>query len=250
MPDILAQALAHPGLAWLAAAAGIAGIVRGFSGFGTAMVYMPVAGQILDPFSALVTLTLMDVIGPLPNVPRALRDGHRRDILRLCAGLVIALPAGLWLLGLIEPMHFRYTVSVITLGLLVLLIAGVRYRGILRHWMIYGTGMLGGFLGGLTGLAGPPVIMLYMASAHPPRVIRANLMLYLLGVDMLMVGVLWFMGRLEPSAVVIGLLLALPYLAGNVLGGVLFRPRYEPFYRRVAYAVIAASALSGMPFFD
>lgn len=250
MPDLLAQALAQPGLAWLAVAAGIGGIVRGFSGFGTAMVYMPVAGQILDPFSALVTLTFMDVIGPLPNVPRAMRDGHRRDILRLCAGLVIALPAGLWFLSLIEPVHFRFAVSLITLALLVLLIAGVRYRGVLYHWMIYGTGMLGGFLGGLTGLSGPPVIMLYMASAHPPRVIRANLMLYLLGVDALMVAVLWAMGRLEPAAVIIGLLLALPYLAGNVLGGILFRPRYEPFYRRVAYVIIAASALSGLPVFD
>ena len=54
MPDLLAQALAQPGLGWLFAAALVAGVVRGFSGFGTAMAFMPVAGAILSPFAALI----------------------------------------------------------------------------------------------------------------------------------------------------------------------------------------------------
>ncbi|MCI2398875.1 sulfite exporter TauE/SafE family protein [Aliiroseovarius subalbicans] len=250
MPDLIAAALGQEYLLWLVAATTVAGVVRGFTGFGTAMIYMPVAGQILDPFAALVTLTAMDVIGPLPNVPRAVRDGHRRDILRLCGGLLIAMPIGIWTLASIAPEVFRYSVSLLSLTLLVLLITGYRYRGTLKHWMIYATGMLGGFLAGATGLAGPPVIMLYMASRHQVRVIRANLLLYLLGVDLLMMLLLWVMGRLEPTALVLGFLLALPYLAGNVLGGWLFRPELEKTYRAAAYLLIAASALSGLPLFD
>ena len=62
------------------------GLVRGFAGFGTAMVYLPVAGQILPPFEALTTLMVMDLIGPLPNLPRAFRISDRPDILRLSLG--------------------------------------------------------------------------------------------------------------------------------------------------------------------
>ena len=68
MPEALAAALATPGLPWLAAAVFVAGMVRGFAGFGTAMVYLPVAGQILSPFEALTTLVVMDMIGPLPHI--------------------------------------------------------------------------------------------------------------------------------------------------------------------------------------
>jgi len=250
MPEILAQALAHPGLAWLIGAAGVAGIVRGFTGFGTAMVYMPVAGQFLDPFAALITLTMMDVIGPLPNVPRAFRDAHRADIVRLCAGLVIALPLGIAVLSVVAPEVFRYGVSVISIILLALLITGVRYRGVLHRWLIYLTGFLGGFLAGSSGLAGPPVIMLYMASSHAARVVRANLMIYLLGVDVLMLVVLTALGKMQPGAVVLGLLLAVPYLVGNVLGGALFNPQNERSYRAIAYVIIALSAVSGLPLFD
>ncbi|WP_300517053.1 sulfite exporter TauE/SafE family protein [Aliiroseovarius sp.] len=250
MPEILAAVPDQPGLGWLATVALIAGVVRGFTGFGTAMIYMPVAGQFLSPFGALITLTAMDVIGPLPTLPRAFRDGHRRDALRLCAGLVVAMPIGVWVLTLVAPEVFRYSVSLLSLGLLVLLISGWRYLGELKRGMVYGVGMLGGFLGGATGLAGPPVIMTYMASPHPAKVIRANLFLYLFGVDILMIGVLTVMGRMELSSLLLGIALAVPYLAGNLLGAWLFRPGYERAYRAVAYGLIAISALSGLPLFD
>lgn len=250
MPEILSAALSQTGLVWLVVAAGTAGVVRGFAGFGSAMVYMPVASQFLDPFSALVTLTFMDVFGPLPNVRGALRDGHRRDVLRLVLGLAVALPLGLALLAHLSPETFRYGVSGTSFVLLVLLVLGWRYRGQLKRWMIYGTGALGGLLQGLTGLSGAPVVMLYMASALPARTIRANLLLNLLLADILMMGVLFALERLAPEAVVVGLMLSVPYLAGNVLGGWLFREETESVYRRVAYAIIAISALSGLPLFD
>jgi len=248
--DIFAGVIASEGFWLLVAAAFVAGLVRGFSGFGTAMVYLPVAGQILTPFQALTTLLIMDLVGPLPNIPRAIRTGHPRDILRLSAGTLIALPLGVLVLGLIAPEVFRYSVSLVSLLLLVLLIGGFRYQGTLKPPMIYGTGAVGGFLAGSVGLPGPPVIMLYMASPHRSEVIRANIMVYLLLCDLMMIAVLHLNGYLVWSAVALGAILALPYLAANVLGGWLFRPGYERLYRAIAYFIIAASALNGMPLFD
>lgn len=248
MPDVLVQALAQPGLYWILTAALAAGLVRGFSGFGTAMVYLPIAGTFLSPFAALTTMLVMDFFGPLPNVPRALRDRHPGDMSRLIMGLVIALPLGVLVLTYVPTEVFRYAVSLIALTLLVLLISGFRYRGALTPRLITGTGMLGGFLGGSTGLPGPPVIMLYMASTHPAHVVRATLMLYLLAVDVMMVGLFWLYDRLEPGFLMLGFCVMVPYLIGNVLGGWLFRPGYEKTYRGIAYLVIAISAVMGLPF--
>ncbi len=239
---------ATAGLGWLVGAVFLAGMVRGFSGFGTAMVYLPVAGHFLGPFEALTTLVAMDMIGPLINMPRALRDGHRRDLLRLAMGLVVGMPLGVWVLTQVSPDVFRYGVSISALVLLVLLIGGVRLRGPLRGGLITTTGALGGLLGGATGLVGPPVIMLYMAASHPVSVIRANITVYLYLADIMMIGVMALFGELVPGAVMLGLALAMPYLAGNALGGRLFRPEAARLYRLVAYAIIAVSALSGLPF--
>ncbi len=248
--DALAPDLAGGELALLALAVFVAGMVRGFSGFGTAMVYLPVAGQVLPPFEALTTLIVMDLIGPLPNIPAALRQGATGDLAWLLAGTLAGLPLGVWGLSLVPPEVFRYGVSLVSLVLLVLLVAGVRYRGATGPGLLAGTGLISGGLAGAVGLPGPPVILFYMASPYPARVIRATIMLFLIASDVLMLGVLGAKGFLVAQAVVLGLVLAVPYMLGNLAGAGIFRPGAEAAYRRLALLIIAVSALSGLPLFD
>ena len=237
-------------LGWIVLGAVLAGLVRGFAGFGTAMVFLPVAGSVVSPIWALTIMVVMDVIGPLPNVPRALRDGHPGDVVRLSAGMLLALPIGILLLSAMAPDAYRYAVSIIALILLVALIMGLRYRGTLGKKLIFGTGAIGGFLMGSIGLAGPPVIMLYMASTHPAKVIRANLTLFLLSADAMLLVFFALTGFLSLTPVVMGLIVAVPYLLANVAGAAIFKPEYEKAYRIAAYTIIAGSAIAGLPIWD
>lgn len=250
MLEAFAQALATEGLWFLAFGALVAGLVRGFAGFGNAMIYLPVAGQVLGPFEALTSLVVMELTAPLIHVPRALRDGHPGDVLRLSAGALVAVPLGVFVLSLIEPEVFRWGVSLVALTALVFLITGFRYRGELTKPLIYATGAMGGFLGGSVGIPGPPIIVLYMASTLPPSAIRANNTLYLIAADLILLAVFTIGGVLVVSALAIGAVMIVPYLLGNWVGGKLFRPGGEALYRRIAYAIIAASALTGLPIWD
>jgi len=101
------------------------------------MIFLPVASSVVSPIWALTIMVVMDVIGPLPNVPRALRDGHPGDVLRLALGMLVALPAGVLLLSMMAPDAYRYAVSIISLVLLAALIMGLRYRGDLSKAVPY-----------------------------------------------------------------------------------------------------------------
>lgn len=245
----LETALAHEGLIILVAAVFVAGLVRGFSGFGTAMVYMPFAGAVLPPVWAVVTVIIFDTIGPLPNVPRAIRDSTPRDVVRLIAGASVTLPLGLFLLYHIDPQIFRWAISAVSLILLALLITGWRYDGALSRPMVYGAGAAGGLLGGFGGMAGPPVIMLYLSGRKAVQTVRANILLYLVGVDFVIFLVMAISGGMGAVPVMIGAILALPYLLGNVLGAAIFKPGREKSYRALAYALIAGAAISNLPIF-
>lgn len=247
MIELLQLALATEGLLWLVTAALVAGVVRGFAGFGTAMIYLPVAAQFLGPFEALTTMMVMDLVGPLPQAPRALRDGHPGDVARLGTGLFIAYPIGIALLAIASPEFFRYTVSIVAILLLFALVSGFRYRGTVTPPMVYGVGLSGGFLGGVSGIPGPPVILFYMASPHPPAVIRANNTLYLLLSEVALFAALAMQGYLAPEMLVLGAILILPYMLANFVGTAIFSPEAERTYRVAAYVIIAASAIRGLP---
>ncbi len=245
MPDVFGQS--PTGLAVIVFAAFLGGIVRGFSGFGTALIFLPIATPYLDPFGALIGLTIMDIFGPLPNVRRAWDAVDRGDLFRLVSGCAIMLPIGLLVLTQVEPEVFRYAVSLLAILMLVILILGLRYNGPVRRTMVAGIGGAAGFLGGVAGLPGPAVILFYMSRPLPVEVIRATILLFLLVFDFLILGFLSAMGRVTVASAVLGFALAVPNLVGNWLGGWLFRPEVEKLYRTAAYVAIALAALSGLP---
>ena len=237
-------------LALLIGTAFVAGTVRGFSGFGSGLVFLPIAAQVLSPFQALTTVVIADLIGAVPNVPRALRDCDKGDVMRLLAGLAVALPLGIWTLTLLEADTFRYGVSALALVLLLCLLSGLRYRGPVPDAMVFATGGLSGFSCGVAGIPGPPVILFYMARPLSPPVIRANTFIFLSSTDIAMLPALFAFGRLDGSAVLLGGLLIAPNMAGNMFGAWLFRPEHERVYRSVAYLIIATTAISSLPVWD
>ena len=228
----------------------LAGLVRGFSGFGTAMIYLPLAGIVLDPFILITAMVVMDLIGPLPNVPRAVRDGDMGQVGLLAAGMLIGLPFGVAILTVIDAETFRWLVSLLIFTLLVVLISGARYRGPSDRRAVMGAGFLGGLAGGAVGLAGPPVIMFYMASDLVVAKLRANILLILVLTDVALLVAYGFSGKLLISGMVLGAVIAGPYLLANIIGARAFDPAREGMYRGAAYAIIAVSALLGLPLFS
>lgn len=247
MPDTVLAALQTEGLIWLLVAVCVAGLVRGFAGFGSGMIIMPAASSVLSPVDALIFMTAAELLGPLPNLRAAWRVSVRRDVALLVLGVLLGLPAGLWALSHVSPAVFGWTVSVVVLFLLALMVTGWRYRGVLTRRLTVGAGLTGGFLTGIAGIAGPPVIMLYMASRLPIAIIRANFLLYLLAVDALLFALLWSAGAMNWAIVALGLIFGLPNILANYLGGLLFNPGAERVFRVVAYIVIGISAIVGLP---
>lgn len=247
MPEALFAALSTEGLIWLVLAVCVAGLVRGFSGFGSGMIIMPVASSVLSPVEAVIFLTAAELLGPLPNLRAAWRDGAPRDVGLLLIGVILALPFGLWFLSRVSPEGFGWVISTIVLVLLLLLMSGWRYKGELTQRLTVATGALGGFMTGFAGIPGPPVIMLYMASKLPIATIRANFLLYLLGIDLILFAMLWLSGMMVWKIILLGLLVGIPNLIANKLGALMFDPKAEALFRAVAYIVIAASAIIGLP---
>lgn len=245
MPDWFGPA--PEGLGWIVFAALLAGLVRGFTGFGSGLVFLPVAARFLPPFGAILAMTLMDLFGPLPIVRRAWADVDGGDLGRLVLGCALCLPVGLWVLTLVPPDAFQWTVSLLALTMLLVLSLGLRYRGTVERRMVTGIGATAGLFGGVAGLPGPPVILFYMSRPLPVPMIRATILLFLLTYDLMLMGYMGAFGRLQGSFLLIGLALAVPNMIGNWIGSLLFDPAKERLYRGVAYGLIAVTALSGLP---
>ena len=234
-------------LAWIFSGAFLAGLVRGFSGFGTAMIFLPFASSVMSPAWAVTSLVVMEVLSSVPIFRRMAKDAEIGELVRLVVGALVAIPFGVAVLILIDAEVFKYAVSALTLGMLAILLAGVRLKTTVNNSMVYGAGGIGGFMAGAVGLPGPPVILLYLARPLGPAAIRATLFTYLVMTDAMIFGVFAVSGILEREPVVTGLFAAVPFAAAMAVGALIFSPEREKVYRYVAYFIVGASAVMGLP---
>ncbi len=250
MPEALGDALSSPGLPWLAAIFVAAGLVRGFAGFGTALVAMPVATLFLPLPLAIAILGVVDMLIQPLVVPGAWGKADRREVGALALAAIVATPVGVWLLTWVDEGTLRWAVALVAAITLLALTSGWRFHGRLTAPGLTAIGAASGLIGGATGLAGPPVILFYLASAAGAATVRANTILFLAAIDVVILVNLSLAGLIDAKSIWLALILFLPYSAALLVGQRLFAPSREKLYRRLAFTVIAASILTGLPVFD
>ncbi|MBX9772790.1 MAG: sulfite exporter TauE/SafE family protein [Xanthobacteraceae bacterium] len=228
----------------------LAGVVRGFSGFGSALIFVPLMSAIYDPRIAAGTFLLIDFAVGLAVLPTIGREAHWRDVFPLAAAAVVAAQFGALILIYTDPTILRWAIAIVVLVLLAVLMSGWRYHGRPRMRVTLGVGALAGTLGGAIQIVGPPVIVYWLGSSWSPTVIRANLNAFF-GVFACALFVTYVARGLLPSQVIILALLLGPLQVLALKGGALmFRGSSAQTYRRAAYAIVAVSALVSMPIWD
>ncbi|MDA7427041.1 sulfite exporter TauE/SafE family protein [Primorskyibacter aestuariivivens] len=250
MPDWLVSALAVPGLGWMALTIGCAGIVRGFTGFGTALIFVPVAGRYLPPADVIIVITLTGIASTSALLPRAWGYADRGEVALMAVAAMLTVPLGVWAMTSLPQDTIRWIVTGIAGVTLVSLVTGWRYRGMVTRPGLVAIGLGAGLAGGMTGLTGPVVILFYLAGLKAAQTVRANTILYLAMLDVVVFANLLIAGVSNWQMVVVAGLLAVPYFITSLIGQHLFDPRYEKTYRWAAYAVIAVAVVSGVPLWD
>ena len=241
--------LSAGGWALLMGATALAGLVRGFSGFGSALVLLPLAAIVIQPVAALVLMTLLEIAGPVVLVRRAWAEAERRSVGLMTLGMVAGVLPGVAVLMALPVDGFRWLVVIVALVAVVAIGSGWRWTGSRGPRVQMVVGAVSGFLAGVTGLGGPPVAVFNLASPLPARVVRANLILFLLALDLGLLAVLAWNGAVTAGALLAALLLVPIFVLGNLGGAAVFRalPGDTATYRHVALGLIAASAVAGLP---
>src|ERR1700684_3953758 len=107
----------------------ISGTARGFSGFGSALIFMPLASSIAAPKLVAALLLVIDFVGSSPLGPNAWRQADRKPTGVMVVGALIGVPIGTYFLSRLDPVTTRWIISGFVGALLLLLLSGWRYRG-------------------------------------------------------------------------------------------------------------------------
>ncbi|MFC7544131.1 sulfite exporter TauE/SafE family protein [Siccirubricoccus deserti] len=248
--DLLAALPETGALAWLLAAALAGGLARGFSGFGAALIFVPLASVGLGPRAAAPLMLVLEAVAVLALTPGAWKLADRRQVGILAMGAAVGTPLGALVLASADPLALRWAVALLILALLGLLASGWRFRGRPRTPATLAVGLAGGVLGGVAMVSGPPVMAYLLGQPGTARQVRASFALYL-AAGAVFAGIAYAAAGLLTPALLAPFLVSAPaYGAGIWAGTRMFGLASERAFRLACYAMIALAALLGLPLWD
>lgn len=247
MPEGLAGALATPGLPLLALAALLAGVVYGFTGFGAALLFLPLASGVVEPVGAVLLMALFGLPSTAVVLPRAWARADRPTAFLMLAAALPTLPLGLWLLTAVPEAPLRWAMCGVVALTLAALLAGWRVEAEPSRAARLAVGAGTGLLGGATGLTGPIVVLFHLARGEGAERARAGTILFLTLLSLVMAGALAARGLFTAPTLWLAALLAPLYAGGTAAGQAFFDPAREALYRRAALGLIGLAVLAGLP---
>jgi uncharacterized membrane protein YfcA len=224
-----------------------AGLSRGFSGFGAALIFVPVAARLVGPQFASAILLVVDAPLAAPLIPSAWKFAARPAVALMAFGALVGIPLGTAVLAMADPLLLRWLIVILAAAMLVLLLSGWRYHGRPHASLTVAVGALAGLFGGIAQIGGPPVIAYWLGGAARADVARASIILFFAASTVIAIFAYLSGGLLTREVVQLSLVVAPGYGLGLWLGTKLFGQASDVTFRRVALALIALAIILGLP---
>ena len=219
-------------IALLVTVAALAGVIRGITGFGGAMVMAPPLALLLGPLLTVPVVLLLESVAAAPMLIGTRRLVRWRVIGPILGMAMITLPLGTYVLVHVDPLAMRRIIAAVVVLFSLLLLRGWRYTGPQRAPTGAALGAVAGGMVGATSMGGPPVILYLLAGPDPIEVTRANLTYFVGAISLGGVALLWLDGVLGERGLWLALLLAPGYYLGIVAGTRLFSRFNDQRFRR------------------
>lgn len=220
------------------------GLMRGFTGTGSALITAPLFTLLFGPQSAVATVALIEIGIAIQLMPNAVRLTPWRVVAPMTIVASLTVPFGAWALIVADEILMKRVIALVVLTFSLILLSGWRYPGKPTQRSSVAIGGLSGILNGATAMGGPPVTLYILAAPWSMDIARAGLISH---ACLIMVPTFasLVVGGVVTWAVVWRALILLPvFVVTTWIGSRAFRNANETAFRRAALWLLVVVALA------
>lgn len=230
-----------PELFWIMATVLIASAAQAVSGFGFALLAVPLMSVVISPQDAVIVAT---ILGAVSAVLQSVRDAHFTEATmarRLILSAFVGMPFGLLMFTIASEQVLRLALGIVVVVATVLIARNFRLRGGRRS--DYVMGFVSGALSTSLSTNGPPLVFLLQSRGLEPQAFRStiNTVFAFSGVASTLVFLV--SGNISWDDVVASVL-SLPVMFLAIVIGYKFRRFFPP--HRFKWLVIVLLLMSGI----
>lgn len=223
----------------------LAGALSGLTGFGLALISVPLLLFVYDPRTVVALTAVLSVVINAAVVWDSWRDAEKRVVLELWPWASLGVFGGVAVLEAVDPLYLRLGVSVVVTLSALLLLREVRLPGAQTRWGPVVAGSTSGALSTSTGLPGPPIVLLLASRGFSKRAFRSSSALYFLVISVLGLAVLIFRNLTDAGDAPLALALIPAAFVGKAIGTAFLKKISERAFRAVTLGIVILTGSLG-----
>ncbi|MBA2692993.1 MAG: sulfite exporter TauE/SafE family protein [Rubrobacter sp.] len=223
-----------------------AGTISGLTGFGLALISVPILLFVYVPRTVVFLSVVMSIAICAEVVRDSFPDADRKIVAALVLPSFIGVVMGAEILRVVDPIYIRLFVGIFVVFSAGLLLREIRLPGAKTRWGTVVAGWASGALSTSTGLAAPPIVLLLASRDYAKHAFRATSSFYFLFMSVFGLVVLAVRSLIEAPDIPLALILVPAALLGKALGTSILKRISETLFRKLTLLFVFLTGALGV----
>jgi len=221
----------------------LGGITQGLTGFGFALVSVPIMVILLSPKIVVPIVLMQSILINLIILLEARKWVNLKRIWPLMIAGIVGIPLGTYLLIVLDVGILRVFIGAVLIPFAIASFMGFKKQIKNEKLAFAPVGFISGLLGASTTLAGPPVILFFVNQGVEKQTFRANLVAYFMVLSLATISAFTLGGVITTEVIKYAIWFLPATIFGAIIGIKLAYKVDEKLFRNIALIIVTIAGL-------
>ena len=210
------------------------GFIRGFLGFGSGLITIPMLSFIYSPIFAVVFNIIIEIPTSIYLTLVGIRNCKFKEISPMFFSMMLMIPIGTIFLIYLDEQIIKILMSILVIFFVVLIASGWRLQSTITKYVLIMAGTTSGLMQGSTGMGGPPFATILLSKGDNDQVTRGNILVMSSGIVISTVISMYFFNLFSFELIFTGMVASPVYILASYTGSLFFNSSGKKYFRNIS----------------
>ena len=214
------------------------GFIRGFLGFGSGLVTIPILSFLYSPIFAIVFNIIIEIPTTIYLTFVGAKTCKFKEIIPMFLSMMITIPIGTIFLISIDEKIIKIVMSILVIFFVFLIASGWQLKSSITKLVLVLSGILSGLMQGITGMGGPPFATVLLSKGDNSNVTRGNILIMSTGIVISSVIAMYYFNLFNKQLILTGIVASPIYIFASFGGSQFYAFSGNKYFRNTSLIVL------------
>ncbi len=222
----------------------ISGFIRGFLGFGSGLITIPILSFLYSPVFAIVFNIIIEIPTTIYLTFIGAKTCKFKEISPMFFSMMLTIPIGTIFLISIDEQIIKIIMSILVIFFVILIASGWRLKSTITKYVLLISGIISGLMQGVTGMGGPSFATVLLSKDDKEEVIRGNILIMSAGIVISAVISMYYFNLFSLELLLTGIIAAPFYILASYTGSRFYNLSGKKYFRNISLFVLGLIGLA------